>query len=400
MRCDFMEDSTIENIESGNIEIDNGFKIIVGSKDILPISSRKFIDDVSKLLDRYDDKTVITNNEEFAEIQNDRVDIRKIGERIKDHKKILTAPLHGLIHGVDDQFRPAEQKYNVKKTNTDVLITSWASEYRKKIEEDKAEKLKKAEEMKIAIKQQNDVDIADAKIKTDVFLYKRKDEMEEKRKLETKKIEKEIEIRQISRQLEEKKEEISHIESSKTEEYESVIRALEVQKNVVGDELQDINIKIEHKITELRDIRDNEICEITKLKDLEINNQSIVVIPEPSIEEPPKISGLTIAKYLDFELVDLSTVPKEWTETVITLNEGKVRKALKLYGLGLSIPGIRFFEKDVVRSPIRDGHRSIFRKSKKNNGGSGSGYSGSSGSGYEEEYNSDDIYKEKTEENN
>lgn len=59
--------------------------------------------------------------------------------------------------------------------------------------------------MKLAIQQQNEIEINNAKLKTDAILAKRTDGIDEKRKLETKKTEKEIEVLQISRQLEEKK---------------------------------------------------------------------------------------------------------------------------------------------------------------------------------------------------
>lgn len=111
--------------------IESGFKITVGNDDILPAESRKFVNETNKLLDRYNEHMVITNNKEYEKSQRDRVDIRNIGDQIIVHEKLLVTPVRDLLNDLKDELRPLKQKYNVTIFNKDTTIKAWASAYKK-----------------------------------------------------------------------------------------------------------------------------------------------------------------------------------------------------------------------------------------------------------------------------
>lgn len=331
-----------------SIEDTVGYRIEVCT-DVLPADIRLAVNNMNIWFEQCKDLRIVSSND--YTIMSDRLKITKGFENdICNYKHEMLKPVDNLKDKIIGELTPIEQNCNHTISCMKMLMINWSAEVKRKRNDEKAEKLRKAKEEEVTIKQVLEKDATKEQKKADLLEAHRKIEVEKRKDLEIKKIEEERNICQIVKQIDETKEKIDK-DPSNTEYIEKEIDILERQKSAIDDTIKNIVTDLGNVNNNIMSISKEETAIKINVRKLVVEKDALIIAPGLLLtEKVPKINGIVHAKLLKYRTIDINLVPQEWTKVVITVDDKKVREAIKLKGKNLKIPGIEVYEEDSLRS--------------------------------------------------
>jgi hypothetical protein len=335
----------LQNI-SYNQEVD-GYKVEFGD-NVIP----KALKDVMEKIDRFCDDTLnmkITSNEDFV-IMNDRTQIIKgYTDNMIEIESVCLTPLNELANKVTGQTTILIDKClrTEKYSKQETII--WNKHIKKKIAEEIRENKRKAKEKADILKREFDLKAIEQKKRADELAIQTKIEVEKKRELERQKIEDDKKALVIKTQLEKTKKMLE--EDPNNEDVKKEIETLSKEKDVVENDVKEIEKDISEKKIQIKLISQEEMSTKKEVMKLIKDKENVSVTPEePQTEDVPKLDGSNIAKYLDYRIVDINLIPREHTTVSIVVNRASIMSVIREKGMNTNIPGIEVFEKDIVRT--------------------------------------------------
>lgn len=358
---------------------------IISEETILAIDDAQKICDQCKVLQ-------ITNESEFAQAADYLQTIKGLKNKIQGQKQAVKSR---FLNEVDKGFNNVEfclddAEYCLKK-----LLAGWNVKIIKKIDDEKAEKKKKAEEEVARIKKELEAEILREQEKANVLEAQKKAKIEEEKELKRKRGEEQKKalqvLNQLENQLKDAKKEIEK-DPGRSEEIGKEIGNLEIQKRSVVNDIKKIDVDVNSVKNQIKLISEEEMAYRYKAQKLTNEKDSVVVRPEPPSIGVPKHHGLTFATKLNFKVVNKRLVPEELTDIKlndktdkkmlkklvpeewldITINEKAVKDTIKKLGndvliLGI-IPGIEIYDDKIVRSTSIFSDKKGIKEQKTKNG--------------------------------
>lgn len=333
-----------------NVEEVRGYRIEIGI-DVLPTDIRSSINNMNVWLEQHKDLKIVSKDD-YIGMANKLKVVKRFSNKIEDCENGLLKPIDDLRNKIIGEFRPIKQNRNYTESCMKMTMINWSAEMQRKRNEEKAEKLKKAKEEEAIIKKVLQEESIEEHTKVDLLEAQKKTEVEKRRDLEIKKIEGDKKVLQITKQIGEAKEKVNK-DSSNAEEIGKEIETLEGQKNIIEDTIKNIETDLYNVKGNIKTISKKEAVINIYARKLAVEKDALVIAPgQPLTERVPKVNGIVYAKLLKYRITDINLVPKEWTNVVITVDDKKVREALRLKGKNLNIPGIDVYEEDSLRSSL------------------------------------------------
>lgn len=332
-----------------SIEDTMGYRIEVGT-DILPTDIRSAVNDINVWLEQCKDLKIVSKNDYI--VMCDRLKIVKgFNDDIDNYKRIMLKPVDSLKDKINGALNPIKQNCGHTESCMKEMMIDWNTKIKRKRDDERADKLREAREEEIVIKKELEAKAIKERRNADILEARKNIEIEKRKELDTKKIEAERNALQITEQIEEAKKEIVK-DSSNAEEIGKEIGTLEKLKCTIEHTIKNIETDVSNVNNQIKLISVEEFDIMEKVQKLTVEKDTLIIAPDRLLtEKVPKISGIVYAKLLKYRTIDINMVPKEWTNVVITVNDKKVREALKLKGKNLNIPGIEVYEEDNLRSP-------------------------------------------------
>lgn len=340
---------------------------IISEETILAIDSAQKICDQCKSLQ-------ITNESEFAQAADYLQTIKGLKNKIQGQKQAVKSR---ILNEIDGRFNNVEFCLGDAENCLKKLLASWNIKITKKIDDEKAEKKKKAEEETARIKKELDSEILKEQEKANALEVQKKVKIEEEKELKRKKDEEQKKalqvLNQLESQLKDAKKEIEK-DPGRSDEIGKDIGNLEIQKKSVVNGVKKIGADVNNVKRQIKLISEEEIVYRNKAQKLSTEKDSVVVRPQPPSMGIPKYHGLTFANKPKYRVTDINLVPEELTEIKlnskvnkkklkdlvprewldIIIDDKAVKDTIKKFGDDILtpgiIPGIEIYEDKIVRS--------------------------------------------------
>lgn len=263
---------------------------------------------------------------------------------VKVEKNNLREPAKTIDSAIVDRFNPLEQKIERAINLQKDANTEFKVKHDRALEEERAEKQKKADEEAAKVKKAMKDVAEENKKKKELLVEQRKAEQEKEKSLERERIEKQKAARILAQQKkdEEAKKAITvdPVEMKKIEQ--QIVKICE-EKNAVDEIVKKIEVEVKDQSKKIRSIAREEIDTNNLVKTLESNSETYTVKPEETVIKPlPPLHRVSHPRRIKHRVVDPTIVPDYYKKTII--DEEKIKDAVRQHGLDTQIPGVEVYE--------------------------------------------------------
>lgn len=341
-----MSDNGTRIYDSLDIATNSGYRIEVYEKPISP-GTEAFInamtEETRKQLETpIDVKSEADYNRVVSMIKANKANMKKRDALYDDCNGLVN-----IVHNaLSDSFSPLVKGQKELEAMLKEKATKYQVETERAAAIETAEKKKKAEEEARIVRDAAAKKAEEERRRAEALAKQRREEIEQKQAAIRKKAEEEEKRRQLEQKRKEeeerKKAATDAEEAAKIDEEIERISQEEVSVEEVVKKLED---EVVSRADQVKILGRQEYEAKTKAHNLDIHSKTYTKQPEMNLIRPVgKVAGVCHPRRIRHKLIDLTLkkVPDYWIKK--TLDDEKVKDAIKVQGLDLKIPGVEIYE--------------------------------------------------------